>query len=290
MQQPHHISPSLDISNHPPTYIHSQSNDKEEEYYGGARIYQASPFSANLIPIQLPLQTPVPQVPIMPSYVDSQKIKKKERNNSNSSDRIHKNKSISSQKPNSDSYQSNIKKPPVIREGDWECPECKNINFAKRIECNRCKASKPLPSKKDRRSATHLGGPPGLFKEGDWPCPKCRNVNFQKRNKCNRCGEGRPDDNEVRTGKAGGHYDRQDLKDKKNYKESDDEFDDFGRKKKKSRRRDNNSRSRSRSNGKGKDNSNRKGRSNRSKERSRKKSRERSRERHNNRQRSRSRS
>lgn len=34
------------------------------------------------------------------------------------------------------------KKPFVQREGDWDCMKCKNLNFAFRAHCNRCKCSK----------------------------------------------------------------------------------------------------------------------------------------------------
>ena len=285
MQQPNFSQKPTTPDPSNPACVYGQSISKEE-YYGGARVYQASPFAPAPILQVLPLTN----TNATPSYVDSQKIKKKERNNSNSSERNakSKNSSIQGSSNNQSSFPLNIKKPPIIREGDWECPECKNINFAKRTECNRCKASKPVPNRKDRKTASHLGGPPGLFKEGDWLCPKCRNVNFQRRNKCNRCGENKPDDNEVRTGKAGGHYDRQDPKDKKSYKESDDEYDDFGRRKRKNRK-DDGSKSRSKSNGRNKDNSRDNRRRKRTKSRSRSRDRSRSRERSKDRSRDRSR-
>ena len=38
----------------------------------------------------------------------------------------------------------------VERSGDWICNSCKNLNFAFRIECNRCKLPKPIdPEKKE---------------------------------------------------------------------------------------------------------------------------------------------
>ena len=33
-------------------------------------------------------------------------------------------------------------KPFTEREGDWVCNSCKNLNFAFRVECNRCKLPK----------------------------------------------------------------------------------------------------------------------------------------------------
>ena len=35
------------------------------------------------------------------------------------------------------------------REGDWVCKNCKNLNFAFRVECNRCQLPKDSPEKKD---------------------------------------------------------------------------------------------------------------------------------------------
>ena len=37
----------------------------------------------------------------------------------------------------------NKKKPFDRRKGDWYCPKCNNLNFAFRINCNRCKMPKP---------------------------------------------------------------------------------------------------------------------------------------------------
>ncbi len=38
-------------------------------------------------------------------------------------------------------------KPFTEREGDWICNNCKNLNFAFRVECNRCKLPKGSDSK-----------------------------------------------------------------------------------------------------------------------------------------------
>ena len=43
----------------------------------------------------------------------------------------------------------NKKKPFDRRKGDWNCPECNNLNFAFRINCNRCKFPKPNKLKDD---------------------------------------------------------------------------------------------------------------------------------------------
>ena len=36
------------------------------------------------------------------------------------------------------------KKPLIERKGDWQCPKCRNLNFAFRQSCNRCKLPKPI--------------------------------------------------------------------------------------------------------------------------------------------------
>lgn len=41
-------------------------------------------------------------------------------------------------------------KPFVEREGDWICSNCKNLNFAFRMECNRCKCSKNEDKKTEK--------------------------------------------------------------------------------------------------------------------------------------------
>jgi rubredoxin len=115
--------------------------------------------------------------------------------------------------------------PPDSKPGDWFCPECNNTNFARRKECNICKAPRPSPKldlglwpQRDVRD----GWPPGDVRDGwrpgpaaypprrmldrgirpirqtqeskpkppetlpgDWLCAECGNTNFARRNVCN---------------------------------------------------------------------------------------------------------
>jgi len=41
---------------------------------------------------------------------------------------------------------------PNMKPGDWNCPKCKNHNFAKREICNRCDTRKPIEGKGSRKT------------------------------------------------------------------------------------------------------------------------------------------
>ncbi|CEO95164.1 RNA recognition motif containing protein [Plasmodiophora brassicae] len=89
--------------------------------------------------------------------------------------------------------------------GEWDCPSCGNMNFAKRNECFRCHASRPA----------QRPGPasPSVQRQGgdDWTCIGCGNLNWARRNECNRCSAQKPTGTvERRTGRGGGYNDRQD--------------------------------------------------------------------------------
>jgi len=109
--------------------------------------------------------------------------------------------------------------PPDRIPGDWFCPECSNTNFARRIECNICKAPRPIrertmppleqgpwPPRQLRPAWVPgpVGFPPRRMLDrsnsrqtleskpkppetvpGDWLCEKCGNTNFARRKFCN---------------------------------------------------------------------------------------------------------
>ncbi|GAV06567.1 hypothetical protein RvY_16533 [Ramazzottius varieornatus] len=120
---------------------------------------------------------------------------------------------------------------------DWECPDCANINFGKRQECNRCRKPKPDDKVNIKKTGIEIGKQAaekskGLFSADDWMCTKCGNVNWARRKTCNTCNAPKFTEVEIRTGLGGGFNEREGVE----YKEkadSDDEFDDFGRRKKK---------------------------------------------------------
>eukprot|EP01137_Pigoraptor_chileana_P006692 Opistho-2@51298 len=123
-------------------------------------------------------------------------------------------------------------------DGDWKCaaPACGASNFARRSDCHKCGILKPVAKLvqggtvgKDIAEKSK-----GLFSADDWTCGKCGNINWQRRRTCNQCNHPRHAKQEERTGFGGGFNERQGVE-YKDRVESDDEYDEFGRKKKKFR-------------------------------------------------------
>ena len=119
------------------------------------------------------------------------------------------------------------------RDGDWPCPNCSNVNFARRDECNRCGECKPMSAGGggkgggDHRDRGQ-GGKGRRPEPGDWNCAACGNLNWKKRLMCNKCGVSKPDGaGGNREGRAGGYNERQDDRDYAKPQVEEDGYDEF---------------------------------------------------------------
>ncbi|KAM1238765.1 hypothetical protein TB2_039413 [Malus domestica] len=113
-----------------------------------------------------------------------------------------------------------------MKRGDWMCPKCNFMNFAKNLRCLQCKEDGPrkadagdleIEMKKGDWICTECSfmnfsrnirclkckaeGPKSIgvhaveMKKGDWTCPKCAFMNFASNRKCLRCQDPRPKKN-----------------------------------------------------------------------------------------------
>lgn len=69
-----------------------------------------------------------------------------------------------------------------MKKGDWTCSICNFINFSRNVRCRDCKAEGPKRIAVDEVE----------MKPGDWNCPKCGFMNFASNKRCLRCPEKRP--------------------------------------------------------------------------------------------------
>ncbi|KAF8733725.1 hypothetical protein HU200_014571 [Digitaria exilis] len=70
------------------------------------------------------------------------------------------------------------------KQGDWNCPKCDFLNFAKNIKCLRCDGEFQERYQLLHEDQEHLP-----LKKGDWICKKCNFLNFAKNTRCLQCHE-----------------------------------------------------------------------------------------------------
>ena len=93
-------------------------------------------------------------------------------------------------------YNMRIPKQP----GDWDCPKCGNMNFARRASCNGEGGTCNMEKQPEFIRRGTEGGPknrrPGIclkylfnlfISPGDWDCGRCGNMNYARRDECNKC-------------------------------------------------------------------------------------------------------
>lgn len=71
-----------------------------------------------------------------------------------------------------------------MKQGDWNCPKCNFLNFAKNIKCLRCNGEF-----QERYQLLHEDHEHLPLKKGDWICKKCNFLNFAKNTRCLQCHE-----------------------------------------------------------------------------------------------------
>jgi len=80
----------------------------------------------------------------------------------------------------------------VEKPGDWYCPMCGDLQFARNNLCRRCGTANPDPEGSkllnEFSKANNVAARPG-----DWHCPGCGDLQFAKNLQCRKCGTPNPD-------------------------------------------------------------------------------------------------
>lgn len=79
--------------------------------------------------------------------------------------------------------------------GDWICPNCSDLQFARNTECRKC--GTPKPEDDGALAAAGAFGGKGAFggqaeKPGDWYCESCGDLQFARNVVCRKCGAAKP--------------------------------------------------------------------------------------------------
>mmetsp|Transcript_57694 Transcript_57694/g.137254 ORF Transcript_57694/g.137254 Transcript_57694/m.137254 type:complete len:321 (+) Transcript_57694:76-1038(+) len=103
-----------------------------------------------------------------------------------------------------------------MRPGDWFCPACGDLVFAKHATCRRCNAPKPPESEEDSHPNARIsapfadnGGRGQVAREGDWYCGQCGDLQFARNSACRKCGAPRSRPLSLSGGGGGGATSKQ---------------------------------------------------------------------------------
>lgn len=82
--------------------------------------------------------------------------------------------------------------PVGVKPGDWNCPACGDLQFARNMACRRCGAGNPLGAFMAAAAAFRPGPPQLELRPGDWICTQCNDHVFARNEACRRCSTPRP--------------------------------------------------------------------------------------------------
>lgn len=78
-----------------------------------------------------------------------------------------------------------------MKPGDWFCPGCNDLQFAKNKKCRKCQTPNPDPEgSMEAASISDTFKPKDAQqkKPGDWTCEKCGDLQFARNETCRMCG------------------------------------------------------------------------------------------------------
>jgi len=90
-----------------------------------------------------------------------------------------------------------------VRLGDWNCPACFDLQFARNSQCRRCGTPRPGTA---TVAPTTQHGHHLEMRPGDWVCPRCNDHVFAKNDSCRRCSTPRPAGTQATSSVQSGHY------------------------------------------------------------------------------------
>lgn len=77
--------------------------------------------------------------------------------------------------------------------GDWNCPNCRDLQFARNTVCRSCGTSKPSHLVASSSTALALVPATKEMQPGDWTCPVCQFHCFKTLPFCRKCNTPKPD-------------------------------------------------------------------------------------------------